>query len=100
MFLECSRVIFALRTVESANKMGYPCSQFLRKPPLCKGRWHGVSRDGGIVIDRFTQRTIPQSPHGDSSLYTKEPIIKSEHRLSPCILCILREAKRLPYIER
>ena len=19
------------------------------KPPLCKGRWHGVSRDGGIV---------------------------------------------------
>ena len=20
------------------------------KPPLCKGRWHGVSRDGGIVI--------------------------------------------------
>ena len=22
------------------------------KPPLCKGRWHGVSRDGGIVILR------------------------------------------------
>ena len=20
------------------------------KPPLCKGRWHGVSRDGGIVF--------------------------------------------------
>ena len=19
-----------------------------QKPPLCKGRWHGVSRDGGI----------------------------------------------------
>ena len=43
------------------------------KPPLCKGRWHGVSRDGGIVavqsyhfagtLCEFVTfcRTIPQS---------------------------------------
>ena len=41
------------------------------KPPLCKGRWHGVSRDGGIVrqdfatIERLRRNriaaTIPQS---------------------------------------
>ena len=23
-----------------------------KEPPLCKGRWHGASRDGGIVILR------------------------------------------------
>ena len=23
-----------------------------QKPPLCKGRWHGASRDGGIVMQR------------------------------------------------
>ncbi|MBE5760177.1 MAG: hypothetical protein E7332_09200 [Clostridiales bacterium] len=29
------------------------------KPPLCKGRWHGASRDGGIV--RYRYKAIPQS---------------------------------------
>ncbi|MDD6095697.1 MAG: hypothetical protein PUC29_08155 [Clostridia bacterium] len=24
-------------------------------PPLCKGRWHGVCRDGGIVSQRHTK---------------------------------------------
>ena len=32
------------------------------KPPLCKGRWHGVSRDGGVVRNCFMNWTIPQSP--------------------------------------
>ena len=36
------------------------------KPPLCKGRWHGVSRDGGIVTLRYrptcwASGAIPQS---------------------------------------
>ena len=36
------------------------------KPPLCKGRWHGVSRDGGIgacvgELSCFRKVTIPQS---------------------------------------
>ena len=36
------------------------------KPPLCKGRWHGVSRDGGIgacmgVLGCIRKVTIPQS---------------------------------------
>ena len=36
------------------------------KPPLCKGRWHGVSRDGGIgacmgVLGYIRKVTIPQS---------------------------------------
>ena len=29
------------------------------KPTLCKGRWHGVSRDGGIVLYQYL--TTPQS---------------------------------------
>ena len=36
------------------------------KPPLCKGRWHGVSRDGGIgacagALGCTRKATIPQS---------------------------------------
>ena len=30
-------------------------SSTARKPPLCKGRWHGASRDGGIVRCRAGQ---------------------------------------------
>ena len=32
-----------------------------QKPPLCKGRWHGISRDGGIVKVEFYAKTILQS---------------------------------------
>ena len=28
------------------------------KPPLCKGRWHGVSRDGGIVMQPKHNRQL------------------------------------------
>ena len=34
------------------------------KPPLCKGRWHGQSRDGGIANSAFGKMTIPQSAFG------------------------------------
>ena len=38
---------------EKAEETLFPRSFFVyelcAKPPLCKGRWHGVSRDGGIV---------------------------------------------------
>ncbi len=58
------------------------------KPPLCKGRWHGASRDGGIVTglthrcnakilysaDRFVYN--PSVTFGDSSLYTREPLVQ------------------------
>jgi len=55
----------------------HPCQ--LAPPPLCKGRWHGVSRDGGIVRYVLAQNcifkictdiAIPQS-HGscDSRLW-------------------------------
>ena len=53
------------------------------KPPLCKGRWHGVSRDGGIgtcagALGCIRKATIPQSAlsrsqlplHKGASLYT------------------------------
>ena len=36
----------------------YTLHRFLNppsKPPLCKGRWHGVSRDGGIVLLSFSR---------------------------------------------
>ena len=51
------------------------------KPPLCKGRWHGVSRDGGIVpaiilhdlqIDRFTIQSLrcyATAPFAGGSLF-------------------------------
>ena len=51
------------------------------KPPLCKGRWHGVSRDGGIVpaiilhdlqIDRFTIQSLSRyatAPFAGGSLF-------------------------------
>ena len=43
------------------------------KPPLCKGRWHGVSRDGGIgacmgVLGCTRKATIPQSALSRSQL--------------------------------
>ena len=42
------------------------------KPPLCKGRWHGVSRDGGIGararVDRYMGKvTIPHRLSADRS---------------------------------
>ena len=50
------------------DSAGEQCSPLRRtaKPPLCKGRWHGVSRDGGIgtCMDELgcTRKvTIPQS---------------------------------------
>ena len=30
------------------------------RPPLCKGRWHGISRDGGIVMrSKHNKQLIP-----------------------------------------
>ena len=46
----------------------------VNKPPLCKGRWHGVSRDGGIVrCKSFCYCYNPSVSSADSSLYTREP---------------------------
>ena len=73
------------------------------KPPLCKGRWHGVSRDGGIVAPALqigaifevapawvggfqkspafpminTSLSNPSVSFADSSLYTREPCARS-----------------------
>ena len=53
------------------------------KPPFRKGRWHGVSRDGGIEFKsigdtvlclRRTQIPIPHPPRGGSSLSQREPL--------------------------
>ena len=49
------------------------------KPPLCKGRWHGVSRDGGIVILRgqvdFLARSQSPTAYRRSPLYTRGPFL-------------------------
>ena len=39
-----------LRMIARADMESAPTAT--AKPPLCKGRWHGVSRDGGIVVLR------------------------------------------------
>ena len=39
------------------------------KASLVKGRWHGVSRDGGIVLFRVN----PPVSFADSPLYTRGP---------------------------
>ena len=54
------------------------------KPPLCKGRWHGVSRDGGIgactgVLRCIRKVTIPQSALSRSQL----PLHKGAFSLRP-----------------
>ena len=46
----------------------------MKKPPLCKGRWHGASREVGI--DRTNCKLEVSNPsvsYADSSLYTREP---------------------------
>ena len=45
----------------------------IRQPPLCKGRWHGVCRDGGIV--HYDLKNNPSGAFGASSPYTGEPLI-------------------------
>ena len=61
-----------LKTKHSPNALTTRFSLY-KKPPLCKGRWI-AKQDGGIVLFvRIASRTIPQSPYGDSSLYTREP---------------------------
>ena len=36
----------------------------MEKPPLCKGRWPGVSRDGGIVMQsKYNKKLIPLAKH-------------------------------------
>ena len=52
--------------VAARDPAGERCSHRPAKPPLCKGRWHGVSRDGGIgactgVLGCTHKVTIPQS---------------------------------------
>ena len=45
-------------------RYGVPCNlRFCAapKPPLCKGRWHGASRDGGIAMQLRALRT----PHNE-----------------------------------
>ena len=55
------------------------------KPPLCKGRWHGGSRDGGIVILRgqvdFLARSQSPTAYRRSPLYTRGPLVYP-HRVS------------------
>ena len=45
-------------------------------PPLCKGRWLGDSRDGGVVV--VLPSPLEDNPSvslaADSSLYTREPL--------------------------
>ena len=45
------------------------------KPPLCKGRWLGDSRDGGVVVvlPSPSEDNPSVSLTADSSLYTREP---------------------------
>ena len=47
------------------------------KPPLCKGRWLGDSRDGGVVVvlPSPSEDNPSVSLTADSSLYTREPLI-------------------------
>ena len=47
------------------------------KPPLCKGRWLGDSRDGGIVVvlPSPSEDNPSVSLTADSSPYTGEPLI-------------------------
>ena len=47
-----------------------------RKPPLCKGRWHGDSRDGGIVMYLYRQSPSQKSEISASPLYTRGPLVR------------------------
>ena len=54
------------------------------KPPLCKGRWHGVSRDGGIgacmgVLGCSRKTTIPQSAWRLTPLTRPGPSVAARH---------------------
>ena len=65
------------------------------KPPLCKGRWHGVSRDGGIgacadELSCIRKATIPQSAsltapftQGGLQLYPHRVYLAPECRAAP-----------------
>ena len=58
------------------------------KPPLCKGRWHGVSRDGGIgarmgVLDCARKATIPQSALRLTAPFTQGGLFLYDRKLAP-----------------
>ena len=55
------------------------------KPPLCKGRWHGTSRAGGIVP--FLCYNPPVS-FADSPLYTRGPFCRSPYVFIPKFLSV------------
>jgi len=70
---ECCTRFFELLQEQSIEigcdlqKMLFPkCTE--PKPPLCKGRWAGVSLLGGVVN--------PSVSFADSSLYTREPFLR------------------------
>ena len=44
------------------------------EPPLCKGRWL-AKQDGGIVKSKILPKNNPSVTFGDSSLYTREPLV-------------------------
>ena len=46
------------------------------EPPLCKGRWL-AKQDGGIVKSKILPKNNPSVTFGDSSLYTREPLVVS-----------------------
>ena len=52
------------------------CAAKRKKPPLCKGRWHGVSRDGGIDTPPVI---LPLLCQNDSPLYTRGPLAAQPH---------------------
>ena len=61
-------------------------SMTARKPPLCKGRWHGASRDGGIVRCRAGQS--PSQPVRLTAPFTQGGLFAAGPRPRPTILSI------------
>ena len=74
----------ALDDVKRHTKYG-PSRRRRKKPPLCKGRWHGEAVTEGLCgtqkqnRKRFNERncrrqSLSQTLRSDSSLYTREPL--------------------------
>ena len=71
-------------SARSSERMQASAPTATAKPPLCKGRWHGVSRDGGIgacagALGCIRKTTIPQSALRLTPLTRPGPSVAARH---------------------
>ena len=64
-----------------AATLGILHSSFIKKPPLCKGRWQPKA-DGGIVKHRDQEKTIPQSLSRQLPLHKGAEVLRSSEKIT------------------